>query len=97
MVSVHKLFGVINKPNWFNVSEHQDGAIRILFQLRTCDIYTIIVTTMMNTNKSINMTWAYPRWTSTSGVLMCICFCLRVPDDTRDDWMFSFNRMRFNM
>ena len=28
---------------------------------------------------------------------MCICFCLRVQDDTRHDWIFSFNRMRFNM
>ena len=28
---------------------------------------------------------------------MCIYSCLRVQDDTRDDWMFSFNQMRFNM
>ena len=37
MVSVHKLCGVINKPSLFDVSEHQDGAIRILYQSRTCN------------------------------------------------------------
>ena len=37
MVSVHKLCGVINKPIWFDVSEHQDGALRILYQSRTCN------------------------------------------------------------
>ena len=37
MVSVHKLCGVINKPIWFDVSKHQDGAIRILYQSRTCN------------------------------------------------------------
>ena len=37
MVSVHTLGGVINKPSLFDVSEHQDGAIRILYQSRTCN------------------------------------------------------------
>ena len=37
MVSVHKLCGVINKSSLFDVFEHQDGAIRILYQSRTCN------------------------------------------------------------
>jgi hypothetical protein len=37
MVSVHKMCGVIHKSRMIDVSEHQDGAIRILYQSRTCN------------------------------------------------------------
>ena len=37
MVNVHELGEVINKHSLFDVSEHQDGAIRILYQSRTCN------------------------------------------------------------
>jgi hypothetical protein len=36
MVSVHILCGAINKSSLFDVSEHQDEAIRILYQSRIC-------------------------------------------------------------
>ena len=103
MVSVQKLGGVINKPSLFDVSEHQDGAIRILYQSRTCNNIMQGSGHIQYHCNDDEYRYRYKYDVGVSQmdfylrVLMCICFCLRVQEDTRHDWVFKFNRIRLNM